>query len=153
LKYHLSDIVQVALFDAQEAQNEFAWLFDTLIHRFIVFNTVVYEDVYKADYEFAGQFAYLKHHLRDFVQIAFLNVQNVVCVGMAFRNHETSLHRLHLSAILRRSEGILLFSGPFAYLKHHLSDFIQVALFDAQDTKNDFVLPFVTLKHRFIDFT
>jgi hypothetical protein len=29
-----------------------------------------------------------------------------------------------------------MFSGPFAYLKHHLSVFVQVAFFDVQDAKN-----------------
>jgi hypothetical protein len=30
----------------------------------------------KADYEFSGPFAYLKHQFRQLVQIAFLNAQN-----------------------------------------------------------------------------
>jgi hypothetical protein len=30
-------------------------------------------------------------------------------------------------------------SGPFAFLKYHLSEFIQVALFDAQVAENGFV--------------
>jgi hypothetical protein len=30
------------------------------------------------------------------------------------------------------------FSGPFANLKHRLSDFVQVALFDARDAENEF---------------
>jgi hypothetical protein len=37
----------------------------------------VFQDVQKADYNFTKPFAYLKHHFRDFVQIAFLNAQNV----------------------------------------------------------------------------
>jgi hypothetical protein len=41
LKQHLSDFDQVAFFDAQEAQNVFAWVFDNLKHRFIDFNKVV----------------------------------------------------------------------------------------------------------------
>jgi hypothetical protein len=45
------------------------------------------------------------------------------------------------------------FSGPFAYLKHHLGVFLQVAFFDAQDAENEFAWTFVTFKHRFIDFT
>jgi hypothetical protein len=40
-------------------------------HRFIDFTKVVFEDVRKADYESQAPFAYLKHHFRDFVQIAF----------------------------------------------------------------------------------
>jgi hypothetical protein len=30
------------------------------------------------------------------------------------------------------------FLGPFAYLKHHLSDMFQVAFFDDHDAGNDF---------------
>jgi hypothetical protein len=30
-----------------------------------------FEDVQKADYEFSGPFAYLKHHSRDFIEAAF----------------------------------------------------------------------------------
>jgi hypothetical protein len=42
---------------------------------------------------------------------------------------------------------------PIAYLKHHLSDFVQVAFFDSQDAENEYALPFDTFKHRFIEFT
>jgi hypothetical protein len=45
-----------------------------------------------------------------------------------------------------------LFSEPFAYLKHHLSEFVQVALFNAQDVENEFEWPFDTLKFHFIEF-
>jgi hypothetical protein len=45
------------------------------------------------------------------------------------------------------------FSGPFAFLKRHLSVFIQVAFFDAQNAENEFVWPFDTFKLRFINFT
>jgi hypothetical protein len=43
--------------------------------------------------------------------------------------------------------------GPFAYLKHHLSNFVQVALVDDQDAETDIPSPFVNFKHRIIDFT
>jgi hypothetical protein len=43
--------------------------------------------------------------------------------------------------------------GPFAYLKHHLSNFVQVALLDDQYAETDIPLPFDNLKHRIIDFT
>jgi hypothetical protein len=72
---------------------------------------------------------------------------------MAFRHHETSLTRHHQSRILRRQTAEFELSGPVAYLKYHLNDFIQVVLFDAQVEENDFVLPFYTLKNHFIDFT
>jgi hypothetical protein len=46
-----------------------------------------------------------------------------------------------------------MFSGQSAYLKHHLSDFNQVAFFNARDSENDIAWPFDTLKHSFVDFT
>jgi hypothetical protein len=45
------------------------------------------------------------------------------------------------------------FSGPFAYLRNHLSDFVQVVHFDAQEAQNEFAWQFDTLKKRFIVFT
>jgi hypothetical protein len=71
---------------------------------------------------------------------------------MAFRHRETSLHRLHHS-FFKTSRRHYDFLGPFAYLKHHLSDFVKIAFFDARDAENDFEWHFDTLKHRFIDFT
>jgi hypothetical protein len=59
---HFRDFFQVVFLDAQEAENEFAWPFDTLNHRFIEFITVEFQDDQKADYEFSGPFAYSKHH-------------------------------------------------------------------------------------------
>jgi hypothetical protein len=44
------------------------------------------------------------------------------------------------------------FSGPIAYLKHHLDEFVRVALFKAQDSENEFAWPWNSLKHRIIDF-
>jgi hypothetical protein len=46
-----------------------------LKHRLIDFNSL-FDDVQKADYEFSGPFAYLKHHLSNFVQVAFFNAQD-----------------------------------------------------------------------------
>jgi hypothetical protein len=46
-----------------------------------------------------------------------------------------------------------MFSRPFAYSKHYLSVFINVAFYDAQYAENEFVFPLDTLKHPFIDFT
>jgi hypothetical protein len=48
-KEHLIDLIQVALFDSHDTENEFAWHFDTLKHRFIDFTKVVYKDVQKAN--------------------------------------------------------------------------------------------------------
>jgi hypothetical protein len=56
--------------DAQEVENDFARLLDTLKHRFIHFTKVAFYDVQKADNEFSGEFPYLKHHFREFIQVA-----------------------------------------------------------------------------------
>jgi hypothetical protein len=42
LKHHLNDFTQVAFFDAQGAENEFVWHYDTLKYRFIKFTKVVF---------------------------------------------------------------------------------------------------------------
>jgi hypothetical protein len=47
----------------------------------------------------------------------------------------------HQSRFFRRQEADYEFSGPFAYLKLHLSEFVKVALFDAQKAENDIALP------------
>jgi hypothetical protein len=49
-KHQLSESVQVAFLDAQDAENELAWPFDSVKHRFIDFTKVVYLDLQKADY-------------------------------------------------------------------------------------------------------
>jgi hypothetical protein len=38
----LSEFVKVAFFDAHDAENDFAWLFETLKHCFIDFTKVVF---------------------------------------------------------------------------------------------------------------
>jgi hypothetical protein len=45
-----------------------------------------------------------------------------------------------------------VFSVSFAYLKHHLRDFVQVVFFDSQDAENYFAWPVGSFKHRYIDF-
>jgi hypothetical protein len=72
---------------------------------------------------------------------------------MAFRHIETSLHRHYKFAFQDVQKADYGISGPLAYLKHHLSDFIQVVFFDVQVAEKEFVWPFDTLKHRFVDFT
>jgi hypothetical protein len=42
LTHHFCGFVQAALLDAQDAENEFAWPFDTLKHRFIEFTKVAF---------------------------------------------------------------------------------------------------------------
>jgi hypothetical protein len=44
------------------------------------------------------------------------------------------------------------YSGPFANLKHRLSNFVEVACFDALDAENVFAWTFDSLKHRIISF-
>jgi hypothetical protein len=71
---------------------------------------------------------------------------------MAFR-HVISHHRLYHGRFLNVQKADYEFSGPFAYLKHHIRNFVKVAFLDAQGAENDFARPFVTLKHRFVNFT
>jgi type VI protein secretion system component VasK len=61
---------------------------------------------------------------------------------MALRHHETSHHQYQQSRILRRSEADYEFTGQFAYLKHHLSEFTKVAFFDSQNRENEIAWPF-----------
>jgi hypothetical protein len=42
MKHNFRDFVQVAFLDAQEAENDFAWPFDILNHRFIDLTKIVY---------------------------------------------------------------------------------------------------------------
>jgi hypothetical protein len=58
----------------------------------------------------------------------------------AFRHLDTSLHRLHQS-FFKKSREHYVYPGLFAYLKHHLIDFVQVAIFDAQLIKNEIPWP------------
>jgi hypothetical protein len=50
------------------------WLFDNLKHYFD-FTKVVFEEVQKANYDFPGPIAYVKHNLRDFIQVSSFNAQ------------------------------------------------------------------------------
>jgi hypothetical protein len=56
----------------QIVKNAFEWPFDIMKHRFID----IQKDVQKADYEFAGPFAYLNRHLSDFTKVAFSDSQS-----------------------------------------------------------------------------
>jgi hypothetical protein len=72
---------------------------------------------------------------------------------MAFQHLEPSLHRLQQSFFYDVRKADYDFSGPFAYLKHHICDFVKIAFFNAQNEENAFEWPFDIMKHRFIDFT
>jgi hypothetical protein len=72
---------------------------------------------------------------------------------MAFRLHETLLHRHHKVASQEVQKTVYEFYGPFPYLKHYLNDFIKVNFFHAQDAEKEFVWTLETVKRRFIDFT
>jgi hypothetical protein len=54
---------------------------------------------------------------------------------------------------LRRSEGRLWILWAIDRHKNHLSDFVQAAFFDALYSEYESSLPFVTMKHPFIDIT
>jgi hypothetical protein len=69
LKHYLRDFVQVAFLGAQNAENEFAYPFDTFKHRFNDFNKTAILDVQTADYAFPGPFSYFKNRFRDIVQV------------------------------------------------------------------------------------
>jgi hypothetical protein len=105
LKTSLNDHIQVASFDAQDAEYEFAWPFDNLKHLFIDFTKGVFWDFQKADYEFPGPFANLKHQLSNLVQVDFNDTQDIG--NKALRHLVTSRHRLHQSRFLRRPKGRL----------------------------------------------
>jgi hypothetical protein len=72
---------------------------------------------------------------------------------MAHRHLERSLHRLRQNRFLKSPDVRSLIFWANRLLKHHLSDFVQVDLFDAQDAENEFAWHFDTLKYRFIDIT
>jgi hypothetical protein len=61
--------------------------------------------------------------------------------------------RLTPVLFLNAHKAVYELQEPFAYLKHHLSNFVQVALFDDQDAETDIALSFDNLKHRIIDFS
>jgi hypothetical protein len=42
LKHRFREFVQVSFLEAQDAENDFAWPFDTLKHRFIDINKVAF---------------------------------------------------------------------------------------------------------------
>jgi hypothetical protein len=70
---------------------------------------------------------YLKHHLSDFNQVFFFRYLGCrKWDRMASRQLETSLHRLHQRRFLGVQNVDYEILWSFAYLKHHLSDFIQV---------------------------
>jgi hypothetical protein len=50
LKTSIKQLRPNRYFDAQEAQSESVWPFDTFKHRFMVFTKVDFKDVQKADY-------------------------------------------------------------------------------------------------------
>jgi hypothetical protein len=55
----------MSFFEPQDTEN--AWPFDTLKKRFIDFSKIVFQDVQKAEYESTEPFAFLNHHLSDFI--------------------------------------------------------------------------------------
>jgi hypothetical protein len=60
---------------------------------------------------------------------------------MAFRFFELSLNRHHQSRFLDIQKTDYDLYWPFVYLKHHLSEFVKVAFFDAQDAEIVFTYP------------
>jgi hypothetical protein len=84
-----------------------------------------------------GAVRLLRNQFRDFVQKDFLNAENLE------NDFELPLDTLRYCFIdinkiafwdVRKAD--YEFSGPFAYLNHHLSECIEVAFFDSQDAEN-----------------
>jgi hypothetical protein len=111
-----------------------------------------FHDVQKTDYALLGPFAYLKHHLSDMVKIAFFDSRDAENDFACLRHLETSLHLIHKSRFLRRSEGRLWVLRAFRLLKKILKRLQKVTFFDSRNADNNFVWPIPTLKNRFIDF-
>jgi hypothetical protein len=88
-------------------ENTFSGIFGHLKHRFIDFTKVEFCDIQNAGYEFSEFYDHFKYRLIDFT-VAFYQVQKA--------DYE--------------------FSRPFAYVKRHFHEFVQVALLDAQDAEN-----------------
>jgi hypothetical protein len=83
--------------NAKNVENAFDWPLDIMKHRFIDVTKVAFQDVQKAVYELSGSFAYLKHHLRDFVRR--------LCDSQEAEND---------------------FAWPFDIMKHRFNGFIKV---------------------------
>jgi hypothetical protein len=119
LKNHLS-IVQLAFFDAQDAQNEYAWPFDLLKHRLIDFNKVVFKTSRRPIMN-SQCHCLLKTSLKQLrPSRSFRRSGYRKCVRMAFPQLETSLHRLHQSRFIWRSEGRLFLLRATRLLKTSL---------------------------------
>jgi hypothetical protein len=91
----------------------------------------------KADYVFSGQFAYLKHHLGDFMSLASLEAQETENMGVwAF---DTLKHRFNdLTEVgFKTSRRHIISFRTIRLMEHHLSYFIKVAFLDTQDVENE----------------
>jgi exopolyphosphatase/pppGpp-phosphohydrolase len=69
LKTSLLRLSPNRFFFAQNVENAIEWPFEIMKLRIIDITKVEFEGVQKADYEFSGSFAHLKHHLSDFTQV------------------------------------------------------------------------------------
>jgi hypothetical protein len=84
-----------------------------------------------ADYDSSGSLAYLKHHFREFVKIAFWNakiVENAFEWPFDIKKHRFMYITKFAFKDFQKTD--YEFSRPFHYLKHR---FIEVNFFDAQD--------------------
>jgi hypothetical protein len=120
LNHYLSDFVEVSFFYDQDAENMFAWPFDTIKHRFMEF-TCLFLRRPKGKLCVLRAIRLLKTSLpRLRTNRIFGYSECRKCIRMAFRHYETSLHRHHLSRILRRSERRLRVLRAFRLLKTSL---------------------------------
>jgi hypothetical protein len=89
---------------------------------------------------FQSPITYLKHHLSDFVIIRFSMPRMHKMNSKAFwllENRFIDITKVVFSDVQKA----YYFSGPFIYLKHHLSEFVKIGFFDTEDAENDFAWP------------
>jgi hypothetical protein len=117
-KQLISDLMIVNFLESRDEENKYPRPIDTLKNRFIKFVKVVFLDVQKAVYEFSGSFAYLKHHLREIVQIAFW----MAAMQKMISHCDTKKQRFidHRSRFFDVQKADYEMSVPFSYLELHL---------------------------------
>jgi hypothetical protein len=151
LKTSLKRLNPSRFFEAQDGEIEFQWPFDTLKHRIIDFTKVVFKTVRR--YIMSSRVlkkSLLRHRPKRFFEI----LQCRKCYQISFPHHEITLHRHYQSRTLRRSQGRLWALRAIRLLKkNHLSNFVQIAFFNAQNVENAFEWPLYVMKNRFIHVT
>jgi hypothetical protein len=107
------------------------WHLETSLHRLHKSSFLTRPQI---DYKFSWPFTYLKHHLSDFVKITFSMPRMQKMISYCLLTHWNIASSKSLKSFFKTSWRHD-FSGQFAYLKHHLSDFDLRAFSDAQDAE------------------